>query len=752
MAGKTEWQIQLESNVEQTLKEVKALQEKLNALKNGKYNISVGLDAKELETTIKNLTAMLAKGNGNSFKQFSEAEKAINKTTQAIHKQNKAMQEFVPSDKGFAEILKDLDLTQSKLQKIEKIAKRVRQNEKGEITSTSFVLTDDNGSTERYTRSKKGKDRFLGGNYIEYNAKKADSIRKQIEEMQSAISKTEANQSNLTSEAYRNAVTQVEKLNLALTNKERITTQDIATAKKAVDTYTQFANVGKMVSGNVHNLSDATKQFNAYLAQQGEVIQKGSFSSVKNGMSTATGLVRNAKGEILQFTGTYNGSMVSAANSTKTLKKELSGVPKFIEGVKSKSAELYTYWVAQLFNPTVITNWVREGVGVVKELDTARVEMRKVSDEPVSRLKAYQEQSFDTAQQIGTVALELQKSTADWMRLGESLDKAAESSRVSNVLLNVSEFENIDAATESLISMSQAYKDLEKIDIVDKLNNIGNKYSISTDGLATALKTSASALTTANNDMDKAVAIITAGNAIVQNPDSVGAGARTIALRLAGTEVAKKELESLGETVDDVLPTSKLRDKIRVATAVASNEFKGFDILNDNGNYKDTYEILQGIADIYQEIVKTDKELGKNNANLLLETIAGKNRSNIAASILQNPEMLRSVYQESKNSSGSAMEENAKYLDSIEAKLNNLRTSAQKFWQTFIDSDSVKGSIEFLTDALDLLTKIVDKSGSISAIITTYAVSRSLRGKGKCTRVCAFLLNVPFIPKITFQG
>lgn len=32
---------------------------------------------------------------------------------------------------------------------------------------------------------------------------------------------------------------------------------------------------------------------------------------------------------------------------------------------------------------------------------------------------------------------------------------------------------------------------------------------------------------------------------------------------------------------------------------------------------------MLGIAQIYQEIVDTDKELGRNNANLLLETVAG---------------------------------------------------------------------------------------------------------------------------------
>lgn len=51
-----------------------------------------------------------------------------------------------------------------------------------------------------------------------------------------------------------------------------------------------------------------------------------------------------------------------------------------------------------------------------------------------------------------------------------------------------------------------------------------NNFAISTDGLATALKDSASALRTANNDMDEAVALATAANAVVQDPNKVGAG------------------------------------------------------------------------------------------------------------------------------------------------------------------------------------------------------------------------------------
>ena len=42
-------------------------------------------------------------------------------------------------------------------------------------------------------------------------------------------------------------------------------------------------------------------------------------------------------------------------------------------------------------------------------------------------------------------------------------------------------------------------------------NSFKNNFSISTDGLASALQRSASALTTAGNDIDEAIALVTAG-------------------------------------------------------------------------------------------------------------------------------------------------------------------------------------------------------------------------------------------------
>lgn len=281
--------------------------------------------------------------------------------------------------------------------------------------------------------------------------------------------------------------------------------------------------------------------------------------------------------------------------------------------------------------------------------------------------------------------------------------------------------------------MKAAYSDVAESDIIDKINQVGNNFSISTDGLASALQRSASALKTAGNDIDESIGLITAGNQVVQDPESVGAAMRVISLRLTGTSQAKQELSELNEDTDGVITTvSKLRETIMNATKVASNEYKGIDLLDKNGNYRSTASVLQDIADIYSEIEETDKKTKSNNINLLLETISGKNRANTAASILQSPDVLRDAIEASKNAKGSADRENETYLSSLEAHITQLQTQLQELATVTINSDMFKGVIDTATAFLNIVTQILDKLPLISTAIGGFTgLKLSQAGLGK---------------------
>lgn len=592
-------------------------------------------------------------------------------------------------------------------------------------------------NTQKVKENTQAKEQNANANLNKYD-KRLDSYNGKIDKYQATIDRF--NDGGWTSDTYLKnvqAVRDAVKQYATLLDNIKTNQNGIATDED-IQNLDEYEKKIKDTIATVTNMSASEKGYSR-LAGQKEIDKINKILRENSAMSSeAKAKIKAYKQELISGNPSVSlekihGEILKIVNA-----EELAGRAgrSFFDTLKNSGFHQLAAQMAGMFGFYDVINLGKKGFNVVRELNTALTEMRKVSNETVQSLKNYQATTFDTADAVGTTAKQIQNSTADWMRLGESMDQAAESAKDANVLFNVSEFEGIDEATESLVSMSQAYKDLDKMDIIDVLNNIGNNYSISTDGLATALKDSASALVTANNDLNEAVSLTTAGNAITQDPSKVGAGLRTISLRLVGTEEAKEELSDLGEETDGMITTvSKLRDTIMDATKAASSDGKGFDILDSNGNYKSTYEIMQGLADLYDDIVKKDKELGTNNLNLLLETIAGKNRSNIAASILQNGDMLRSVYEDAQNSEGSAEKELNSYLDSIDGKIAQLENRAQEFWFKVIDSETIKNGIDLLSTLLKGATDFVDTVGLLPTILTGVAAAFSFKNVGIDTLV-----------------
>jgi peptidoglycan hydrolase-like protein with peptidoglycan-binding domain len=225
------------------------------------------------------------------------------------------------------------------------------------------------------------------------------------------------------------------------------------------------------------------------------------------------------------------------------------------------------------------------------------------------------------------------------------------------------------------------------------------------------LQDSASSLVAANNSYEEAVALIAAANRVVQDPNSVGAALRTISLRLRSTST--QELEEAGEDTDGVITSkSKLQSKVKGLT--------GVDILTDSGAYRSTYDILLDISRVWKEMSDVDQAA-------LLEILAGKTRSNTAAAILSNTKDLEKAYEAALNAEGSALQENEKYLDSIQGRIDIFNNSVQTMWSNTLDSDVIK----FLVDVGTQFIKWIDDLGLIKSLIMgigTFVIQKHFKG------------------------
>ena len=677
---------------------------------------------------------------------------AVNEKTNAFNEEASAVTSAVESEITDLELLKDTvnDISKAKEEAAQKEEERNQKKKEAEAEAEQAAKKKE---AEAKADSKK-KDQSESKSQQKKTASGNSTSKKKEEpkDTSSSSSGAKKSSSSIDKEAEKNllalkSIQRAKELSNSI-NSQFSGMQPVAeTATSKINSLTDQFKSGqislKKYDSELSKISNSLKKVDDYADNADNAIEKMTQKAMElsNGKASITSSIKkDAQGNDIaklvaswegnKLTGTFSDATKGISFLTQQTQTSTTAVGQFFDGLKERWTSLGQYLLSfggfyQVFDV------LKDGFNIIHDLDDALTEMNKVSEEPLDKLKSYQKESFDIANDIGTTGTQIQNSTADFLRLGESFDDAKESAKAANILLNVSEFSSIDEATESLIAMSSAYKDLDKMDIDDKLNNVGNNFSISTDGLATALQKSASALTTAGNDIDKSIALITAGNAVVQDPDSVGAGIRTIALRLTGTEEAKKELEETGEDTSDfiVQTASKVNDSFKAFTGVASNNFKGISLLDENGNLRDTYDVLQDVADIYDEIVETDKKYGTNHLNGLLELMAGKNRANIAASIIQNGDMLKDVYETSQNSEGSALEENQKQLDSISGHLDQLKNKWQQVWAGTASRNQVNFVLDGLKGVLDIVNKIGLVPSALMAGFGLKGAANKIQGK-----------------------
>lgn len=369
-------------------------------------------------------------------------------------------------------------------------------------------------------------------------------------------------------------------------------------------------------------------------------------------------------------------------------------------------AQKFGNWlsVSQIMMQTI--QGVKKMVTNVIDLDTAMTELKKVTNESDNTYNTFLEKSATRAKSLGSTISDTINASADFARLGYNLDEASSLADAAIVYKNVGDgIEDIGAASESIISTMKAFgvEASDSINIVDKFNEVGNNFAISSVGIGDALMRSASSLHAAGNDIDESIALVTAANSVIQNPDSVGTAMKTISMYL---RAAKTEAEEAGESTDGMAESvSELRSKILSLTG------NKVDIQVDENNFKSTYQIIKELSGVWDSLTDITQ------ANIL-EMIGGKRNSNVVASLLENFDIAEDVVKSSANSAGSALTENEKVLDSIEGRLSVFKATFESLSNTFLSSGFLKGGLDIATNFVNILDVIIDKFGTMPILIS----------------------------------
>lgn len=357
----------------------------------------------------------------------------------------------------------------------------------------------------------------------------------------------------------------------------------------------------------------------------------------------------------------------------------------------------------------MVKQGLREVYNNVVDIDTSMTNLKKVTNETESAYSSFLSSASSQARELGASISDVIDSTAEWSRLGYTLDESQELAKWSTVLSNIGD--GIDSASDAasyLVSILKGFRmEADEVEhVVNVLNSVGNNEPISESGIAEALVRSASALSAAGNSFEESVSLISAANSVLQDPDTVGTTLKTISMYL---RASKTDAEAFGVSVDDMASSvSELRSELKSLT--------GVDIMKDAAGteFKSTYQILKEISAVWDKLTDVSK------ANVT-EMLGGKRNSNAVLSMIEQFSIAEKSMEDAANSSNSAMTEQERMMDSIEGRLKQLNASFEKFSNDVMSSDLIKFFVTLATKIVDAADGMVNLSGSIPAI--TAAIS-----------------------------
>lgn len=365
----------------------------------------------------------------------------------------------------------------------------------------------------------------------------------------------------------------------------------------------------------------------------------------------------------------------------------------------------FASWITVSGGIMTAISGLRKMKDAVIEIDTAMTNLYKVTDETDAKYSSFLSKSSKSAQELGRSVSSLVEQSANWAKLGYSVDESADLAKISSIYANVGEVDDATAVSDIVTSMKAFnVQASDSITIIDKLNALGNQYAVSSADLGTGLSNAASALSLAGNSMDQTLAMITAMSEVTQDASESGNALKILSMRLRGYD---EETESYTQDV------AQLTGEIANLTKTAKTP-GGISIFTDDTRetYKSTYQIMKDISEIWDEL--TDKDQAQ-----LLEKLAGKQRGNSIAALLTNMTQAENALNSSIESSGSAYAEQEKWMQSIEAKAGQFEAAFQSLSNTVIDSELVKFFVDLGTtgtNSIDGIIKALGSLGTISAI------------------------------------
>lgn len=449
---------------------------------------------------------------------------------------------------------------------------------------------------------------------------------------------------------------------------------------KSVDT-----KLTKGVSGmetyirSLNGMSDATVKATGLVSTGGQVFQ------------TYAATVKNTDGSFQNYTYSVN----TATGATYQMEKGVTSVDTAAAHMGDTFGNLITKVAKWAAITTLVYAPIRafkDAVTELKNVDTEMVTIQKVTNATAEDMERLGAAAYTVAENYGTTASQYLSSVSEFAKAGytelsDSLGQLAMKTKVVG---------DTDQATANqfLLSVDAAYKykgSVEELSkVLDGANQIGNEYATDVQKIAEGLGTVSSIAANAHVGINELTAAIGTITAVTQRSGSEAARAlRALILNITGnTKIALDEDSEETWTAEEIEAMTGALTRFNIATR---------ETVDGIVKLRDPMEVIGDMAKQWKEGFINEADM-----NDLVQSLGGKLRSNQLMALIDNWDMYEKQLKTYENSLGSADQEFGIYLNSWEAKLNQLSAAWTKFVSEYNIEDIIKGTLDLATALLNL--------------------------------------------------
>ena len=394
-------------------------------------------------------------------------------------------------------------------------------------------------------------------------------------------------------------------------------------------------------------------------------------------------------------------AFLRVAQANLTFGKSVHKTNKLVQDMKETMANTVRWGISSsIWNKMLEA--VSQAFTYVKGLDKDLNDIRIVTGKSADQMERFAKQANRAAKDLAVSTRDYTQGALLYYQQGLS-DKEVETR--TNITAKASNVTGQDMSTvsEQLTAVWNGYQVAnqaakEGMDVyeryVDKMAAVAASTASDLEEQATAMSKVASAAYSMGVGFDELNAqISTIVSVTRQAPESVGTALKTIYARLGDLQI--DGVDEFGVSLGDV--SGKLQTM-------------GVEVMDSNGQMREMDEVMTEVAGKWDTWTDAQKQAAA-------VAMAGKRQYNNLIALFDNWDMYGESLKTSMESAGTLTEQQGIAVESLEKKMERMKTTAEKFYDALFDEQSVGGLVDGLTTIVDLLGSLTQGLGGLKTIL-----------------------------------